>query len=130
MVSVFYASLLTVLVCWLSLNVVKVRRQFRVSVGDGDNAALKTAMAAQSNAIEYSPLALLLLFALEYNGAALWLVHLAGALFLAGRLIHARGLLGGRLPVRVLGMQLTIFPLLALALLNLVYLPYTRFLGA
>ena len=67
--------------------------------------------------------------ALEYNGAPLWLVHVAGITFLAGRLIHARGILRERFKGRVLGMQLTIWTILALAAANLLFLPSARLFG-
>lgn len=41
MTSVIYASLLAVLICWLSLNVIKKRRKNKVSIGDGGNEELK-----------------------------------------------------------------------------------------
>ncbi|UHD16339.1 MAPEG family protein [Thiocapsa bogorovii] len=52
MTTTIYASLSEFLIVWLSLNVIKVRRTKQVSVGDGGDAELKTAMAAQSNALE------------------------------------------------------------------------------
>lgn len=129
MISAFYAALSAVIIFWLSLNVIKIRRKHRVSVGDGENAELKTAMAAQSNAVEYIPITLLLIYALEYNGANLLFIHLAGILLIIGRMVHARGLLGETLRIRVLGMKITLYTLLALVVLNLVYLPYDEFLS-
>ena len=85
---------------------------------------LKTAIAAQSNAIEYIPIALLLLFALEYNEAKVLIVHFLGLSLIAGRIIHARGIISDTLNVRVLGMQITFFTIIMLAITNLIYLPY------
>ena len=127
MSSVIYASISALLITWLSMNVVYKRREHRVSIGDGDNEILATAMAAQSNAIEYIPIYLLLLFALEYNQGNVWLVHGFGVALIAGRLIHARGLLGGKLKTRVLGMQITLYTLIGLAITNLFYVPYAKF---
>ena len=58
MISVIYASISAFLIIRLSLNVIKKRRANRVSVGDGGNEELKIAVAAQTNAIEYIPIAL------------------------------------------------------------------------
>ena len=127
MTSVIYASISALLISWLSMNVIRKRGEFRVSIGDGDNSVLATAMAAQSNAIEYIPITLLLLFALEYNQGNLWLVHGFGVALIAGRIVHARGLLSDRLKVRVLGMQITLYTVIGLAILNLFYLPYAKF---
>jgi len=71
MISVIYASLSAFLIFWLSLNVIKKRKINQVGIGDGGNKELMISIAAQSNAVEYIPIALLLLFALEYNKANL-----------------------------------------------------------
>ncbi len=84
-------------------------------------------MAAQSNAVEYIPIALLLLFALEYNQGNILIVHLLGIALITGRTVHAKGILSGQLPVRVLGMQVTIYTIMALAISNFAYLPYEKF---
>jgi uncharacterized membrane protein YecN with MAPEG domain len=126
MVSVIYASLSAFLIVWLSLNVIKKRHSNRVNIGDGGIEELKIAMAAQSNAIEYIPIALLLLFALEYNKTNILIVHISGLSLVLGRLIHAKGILSENLKRRVLGMQITIYTILGLALINFAYLPYAQ----
>ena len=83
-------------------------------------------MAAQSNALEYIPIALILLFALEYNNAPLLIVHAFGLLLLTGRVIHANAILTDNLRKRVLGMQITIWVLIGLAITNLVFIPYGK----
>lgn len=122
MTSALYASLLAFLIAWLSLNVIKTRRRVKILFGDGGEHALQVARTAHSNAVEYIPLALILMFALEYNGATLWLVHGLGVALMTGRLIHARGILSETLHLRVLGMQVTLFTIIGLAVLNLIYL--------
>lgn len=127
MTSVIYASFSAFLVMWLSLNVIKKRHANKVSVGDGGNEELQIAMAAQSNAIEYIPIALLLLFALEYNNANILIVHILGLSLIAGRLMHAKAMLSKNLKRRVLGMKITVYTIIGLALINFVYLPYGQF---
>jgi uncharacterized membrane protein YecN with MAPEG domain len=83
-------------------------------------------MAAQINAIEYIPVALLLLFALEYNNANILIIHLAGLSLISGRIIHAKSLLSNNLRGRVLGMQITIFTITSLAIINFFYVPYAK----
>lgn len=129
MISVIYAVIATALIIFLSFEVIKTRRRLQISVGDGNNEDLQTVQGAQSNAIEYLPIALLLLFYLEYNGASIWLIHLAGITLMTGRIIHARGLLTKNLKWRVLGMQVTIYLLIGLCLLNIAYLPLEKMLG-
>lgn len=128
MTSVIYVCLGTVLIIWLSLNVIKHRHHYRISIGDGDEPALVSAIAAQHNAVEYLPVAFILLFALEYNNAWLLLVHACGVALLSGRLLHARAMLKDNLELRVLGMQITIYTLIALVILNLVFLPFNKLL--
>lgn len=126
MSSVVYVSLSAFLIVWLSLNVIKQRKKNKVSIGDGGNEELKTAMAAQSNAVEYIPIALLLLMALEYNNANILIVNALGLSLIVGRLLHAKGILSEQLKIRVLGMQITIYTIIALATINFVYLPYGK----
>lgn len=129
MTSVIYASLSALLIVWLSLNVIKKRHANKVSIGDGGKDELTLAMATQSNAIEYIPIALLLLFALEFNHANLLIIHGLGVALLIGRLTHARAMLTNNLKTRVLGMQITIYTIIGLAILNLMYLPYAEILN-
>ena len=57
MTSVMYAVLTAFIIVLLSLNVIRIRRKNRISIGDGSNSELRIAIAAQSNAIEYIPMA-------------------------------------------------------------------------
>jgi uncharacterized membrane protein YecN with MAPEG domain len=127
MTSVIYASLSALLIVWLSLNTIQKRRSHKVSLGDGGVDDLKHAIAAQSNAIEYIPIALILLFALEYNHGNMLLIHLLGISLIIGRVLHAKSLLSSNLKQRILGMQITIYTIIGLAVVNFAYLPYTQF---
>jgi uncharacterized membrane protein YecN with MAPEG domain len=129
MISVFYAVLFAILIIWLSLNVIKLRHSKQISIGDAGDIDLKTAVAAQTNSLEYIPIALLLMYPLEYNGASLVIIHFAGILMLVGRLIHARAMLSNNIKFRILGMQITIWVIIGLATANLLFLPYTKFLN-
>ena len=124
MTSAIYASASAFLIVWLSLNVIKVRTAKRIILGDGNDEELLTAIAAQLNAIEYIPIALLLLFSLEYNDANLIIVHALGIALIIGRIVHAKGLLSGNLNARVLGMKITIWTIVGLAATNLIFIPY------
>lgn len=118
-ITTFYASLLALLLVWLSLNVIKLRQRFRITLSDGNNASLRSAISAQANAAQYIPLTLLLILLLELNQAHDFLVHLFGLSLLTGRLVHARGILAQHIPTRVRGMQLTFFSLIGCAVANL-----------
>lgn len=130
MLSSFYAALAALLMVRLSVGVIKLRRAHKVRLGDGGVPELQAAIRAQGNAVEYIPISLILLALLELGGGHPALVHAGGIAMLAGRLLHARGLLSGKLRYRVLGMQFTIYTLIALALANVVYAAYGIIYGA
>ena len=121
MISAVYAEMLALLLVWLALRVIKVRREKRVRLGDGGEFALQSAIRAHGNAVEYIPIALILLTLLELSGGPAVLVHLGGIAMLAGRIVHAKGLLTDSLRFRILGMQMTLFTLIGLALANVIY---------
>lgn len=113
------------LIARLTLSVIKLRRKNRVSIGDGGNEELQLAIRAHSNAVEYIPITLLLLLTLELNGAPQILIHILGATLLIGRILHAMGLPAKDFKKRVLGMQITIYLLIGLAILNISFLAFT-----
>ncbi|QUJ69953.1 MAPEG family protein (plasmid) [Photobacterium sp. GJ3] len=121
MTTSFFASVLALWLCWLSFQVIKARRRHQIGYGDGEGKAkdLQLACSAQSNAVNYIPIMLVLMFLLEEHGGASWLIMLIGLVFTAGRIIHGRGILADSLKGRVLGMQLTLWPLIGMAVLNL-----------
>lgn len=125
MITSIYVSLLALLIVRLSVAVIKLRRKNRVSVGDGGNEALQLAIRAHANAVEYIPIALMLLLTLELNGAPKILIHILGVTLLIGRILHAMGLPAKDLQRRVLGMQITIYLLIGLAILNISFLVFT-----
>ena len=126
MITSLYASLSVLLIVKLALSVIKLRRKNRISVGDGGNEELQLAIRTHANAVEYIPITLLLLLMLELNGAPNILIHFLGVTLLIGRIIHAMDLPVKNLQKRVLGMQITIFLLIGLAILNILFLVFTE----
>lgn len=120
-ITALYAGLLALLFLVLSVNVVRGRRLHRVSVGDGGDKDLRKRMRVQANWVEYTPIALILLAIAEVEGFPGWLIHLAGLTLTVGRVMHAYGL--GSTPqivaFRQIGMYLTVFAILGLALLDI-----------
>lgn len=116
------AALLAALHVRLSIGVIALRRERRIGIGDGEDESLARAIRAQGNSAEYVPIALILLGCLELNGGSRWLLVPLALAFLVGRVLHARGIGDATTPFRdrVLGMHLTLWPILALAALNLV----------
>ena len=91
-ITALYTSLCAILIIGLAFNVVAQRREKKVGLGDQDMESLALAIRSHGNAIEYIPIALLLILVLELNGVRAPLLHtLGGALFLA-RVLHAWGL--------------------------------------
>jgi uncharacterized protein len=125
MITSLYASLSVLLIVKLALSVIKLRRKNRIRVGDGGNEELQLAIRTHANAVEYIPITLLLLLMLELNEAPKILIHLSGATLLTGRIIHAIGIPAKNLKKRVLGMQITIYLLIGLAILNILFLVFT-----
>lgn len=126
MITSIYASLAALLIVRLSLAVIKLRRKNRVSVGDGGNEALQLAIRAHANAMEYIPIALILLLTLELNEAPKIVIHVLGATLLIGRTLHAMGLPAKDFKKRALGMQITIYLLIGLAVLNMLFLAFAE----
>ncbi|MBL6986064.1 MAG: MAPEG family protein [Methylobacter sp.] len=124
MITSLYASLSALLIVRLALLVIKLRRKNRVSVGDGGIEELQLAIRAHANAVEWIPISLLLLLMLELNGAPTLLIHILGGTLLIGRILHAMGLPTKDIKKRVLGMQITIYLLIGLAVLNLLFLAF------
>lgn len=91
MVSALYAVLGALLLMKFSFNVVRLRMQYRVAYGDGGFSELQSAIRIHGNAVEYIPVALVLLLFMEMNGAETWMVHICGIILIAGRLMHYYG---------------------------------------
>jgi len=124
MVSALYVVFGALFIIKLALNVVHLRRQYRVSIGDGGVSDLQLAIRIHGNAVEYIPLALLLLVVMEMNGADIWIVHLLGLFFFFGRLLHAHGLRSRTQLWRRNGMLLTLISLAGMIIVNLIFLPW------
>ncbi|MEO0422669.1 MAG: MAPEG family protein [Pseudomonadota bacterium] len=115
-----YAGLCTLLMLVLGARVSMNRRRHKVGVGTGGNRDLELAVRVHGNAVETIPVGLLLLLLFELNGAAVWAVHAAGAIFTIARISHASGLSSsaGVTQRRFLGMAATwsVMAVLAIAL--------------
>jgi len=116
-----YAALLAILFIVLSFRVIFVRRGERISLGDGDNPALRARVRVHANFAEYVPLSLLLMLMAELLGGHSVLVHALGLMLLIGRAAHAWGV--SQHPqimiLRQVGMVLTFLSLLVAAIANL-----------
>jgi hypothetical protein len=91
-VTMLYAAICGVLLIVLALNIVRLRMGRKIPLGVGEGAALEQPVRVHGNFTEYAPTFLVLLLLAELGGAASWFLHLMGALFVAGRVLHAYGL--------------------------------------
>jgi uncharacterized membrane protein YecN with MAPEG domain len=91
-VTMLYAALCGVLLIALALNVVRLRTGRRIPLGMGEGSALEQPVRVHGNFTEYTPTFLILLLLAELSGAAFVFLHVLGAAFVTGRLLHAYGL--------------------------------------
>ncbi|MGG2142359.1 MAPEG family protein [Symbiopectobacterium sp. RP] len=124
MISALYVVLGALLLVKLSLDVVKLRMQYRVAYGDGGFYELQTAIRVHGNAVEYLPIGAILLVLMEMNGALIAMIHLCGILLIIGRLFHCVGLRQREFRWRRTGMAATYASLVLMSLFNLYYLPW------
>ncbi|MBK8068849.1 MAG: MAPEG family protein [Rhodanobacteraceae bacterium] len=113
-----YAALAGLLLLVLAWRVVKVRRRERIGIGDGQNRDLERRVRIHANAVEYVPIALILLALAEAGGTPAWGMHAAGATLILARVLHAVGLTQspGHSHGRFFGVLLTWLVILSLAL--------------
>ena len=115
-----YASLLFFLYFKLTRNVINLRKKINIVLGDGKNQLLQMAMRAHGNFIEYVPMGLILMGALELNKMNKLIVFVLGAFFLAGRIYHAASLQKEiNINFRIRGMKLTLYSMALMAGLNI-----------
>lgn len=119
-VTPLYAALLALIFVALSIRTIRLRRRYRVGVGDGNHAELQRAARVHANFAEYVPLALLLIYFVETGGGPQWLIHALSFALLCGRLLHAWGVSQVRenYRYRTIGMALT-FSVIILTCLSL-----------
>ena len=117
-VTTFYAGLCALIFIWLALRVIGRRRGAQISLSDGGDEALQRLTRAHSNTAEWMPIFLILLAGVESLDAPGFVLHLAALPFVAGRFLHGWHFVTARTDFRfrALGMHLTIWPMLALAL--------------
>jgi hypothetical protein len=91
-ITALYGSLCGLLIIVLAVQVVRLRRKYKVGIGTGNEHDLKRSIRVHANAIEYIPIALLLLALFEANHGNQYLSHSMGFLLVLGRVLHAQGL--------------------------------------
>lgn len=122
-VTPLYAALLGLMFIGLSLRTIRLRRRYRIAIGDGRNALLQRAMRVTANFTEYVPLTLLLIYFVELHDGPRLHVHALGITLCFGRLLHAWGVSQARenLRYRTAGIMLTFSVMLIASALILIY---------
>lgn len=111
-ISSLFAALLSIMLVFLSLIVIVTRMKTKIDLGDGDNAQLIRRIRAHGNFVEYAPIGLIVLGLTEASGAGVTWLWTLGTLLLAGRILHATGMIVVIQPLRVAGTMLTNWSLL------------------
>lgn len=124
MVSALYALLGALLLIKFSVDVLRLRSQYRVAYGDGGFSEIQIALRIHGNAMEFLPIALVLLLLMEMNGALTWMVHLCGLFLIVGRLMQYYGFKEHLVSWRRSGLSATLCALALMVLANLWYLPW------
>ena len=121
LITAFFASVLTFIYIKLAKNVIRLRRESKISVGHGKSEPLEKAIRAHANFNEYVPLGLILMACLEINNFNTLIIILVGGLFLIGRFLHAQSFLKEEMDIdlRVKGIKCTFWSLMIMSGLNL-----------
>ncbi|MEZ7278657.1 MAPEG family protein [Pseudoalteromonas sp. 68 DY56-GL68] len=120
MIVSIFAAVLAIMYIQLSFRVIKLRKKKKVSLGDGGDSALNTAIRTHGNFIEYVPFSLILLFLVEYQGLSSHYCYVLGLMLVVGRICHSYALAENQLKFRVIGMALTFLTMLLSAVLLLI----------
>jgi uncharacterized membrane protein YecN with MAPEG domain len=120
-ITALYAAILTLMLVALAINVTLHRRKLKIGLGAGSDPIMLRMMRVHGNAVEYIPIALLLMLVYELNGGAHTALHVCGCALILGRVLHAAGLWrsDGQSAGRAVGQSATWLTILALAGLNL-----------
>lgn len=104
-ISSFYIGINVLLIFILAMYVVVLRMRHKVGLGDGGVPEMLRAIRVHANALEYVPLALLMMLVLELMGVPAVHLHGLGITLTLGRILHAWGLArsSGTSPGRFVG---------------------------
>ncbi len=87
-ITAIFAGANALILLILAVMIVPRRRAAGISLGFGEDEMLKRAVRAHGNAVEYMPMAILLIASLEALAAPAWLLWALGGLFTLARLLH------------------------------------------
>ena len=111
-----YVALSLVLNVVLMLRVGRGRLAKGINLGDGGDADMISRVRAHGNYIENAPLMLIGLFAIAMLSGAPIALHIFGALYFIGRLLHALGMAGTIGQGRLIGTVSSLLAYLGMAI--------------
>jgi hypothetical protein len=123
LITAFFSSILALIFYKLSINVIRLRRKYKVSLGSSKkHKDLDQAIRAHGHLSEFLPIGLILLACLEVNHLPKIVVFMCGLFFLIGRYLHASSFLKEEIDSsnRVLGMKITHWSIILMAILNII----------
>ena len=106
----------------LSFNAAFTRRKSGLAVGEGDNETLLRAVRAHGNFTEFTPMFLISLIIVDQLSKNCDYVGILGLLFIIGRISHALSMFLKKGILRVIGMMLTLIPLISNLIYSLIFI--------
>lgn len=114
------SSILAIIFILISIQTIKFRHKYKVSIGAKGHEDLEMTIRAHANFAEYTPITLILLLCAEANHANWVVLFTFAALFIIGRLCHAYAFIANiqHFKFRKRGMYLTFTCIFCLSFLN------------
>ena len=91
-ITALYGAILALIIVALGINVTMHRVKLKVPLGDGGNPQMLRMIRLHGNAVEYIPLAIVLMALYELNGGSHLALNIVGIALVAGRLIQTWGM--------------------------------------
>ena len=122
LITTLTASLLTIIFVIISIKIIKLRHEYKVSLGAGGHEDLERVIRTHANFSEYTPIMLILTLCAEANKANGIILITLALFFILGRIFHAYAFIFNKhhFKLRVRGMVLTFSVLFCLAVLNII----------
>ena len=91
-ITAIYLAVLALLYAGLAIQVARLRQRDRAAFGDNGSLALRSAIRAHANFIEYVPIITLMVAMLEMSGLPPMRVHVLMGALVVSRLLHPLGM--------------------------------------
>lgn len=91
-ITALYLAVLALLYTYLAINVARLRQRDRAAFGDNGSVALRSAIRAHGNFVEYVQIITLMVAFLEMSGLPAMRVHIFMAALVVSRLLHPLGM--------------------------------------